>query len=302
MAKLGIIKSPLLLERPSQGFKFRRDLTDIEYDQFKTAIFELDRYSSMRELLIFVEFNHEAFHKYLISLGSEFESDLTAAWEESITHDQYTDMVLKCHFFILNFLNSVNEYLAQAERLVKEYYGENSDCYSQFKKQIASEHINTLSFRFLLSLKQFYGRCGKPSANLKIRAENSYAEIEQAKMRIDVILLRDNLLMNAYDWEIGRSDLLALPEEIELTHHMNEMLNSLRKIDYVISRSEAIALLPQLKFLESLEKEVKRMKGIPCVFTGVSPCRGTVKLHVCEIKTDVIRGVKRKYASQKSFK
>ena len=87
MAKLRIIKSPLFLERPVKGFKFKRDLTDVEYDRFKTAIFELDRYSQMRELLMSVEFNHEAFHKYLMSLETEFESDLAAAWEESIKYN-----------------------------------------------------------------------------------------------------------------------------------------------------------------------------------------------------------------------
>jgi hypothetical protein len=98
---------------------------------------------------------------------------------------------------------------------------------------------------------------------------------EEPKHQIDFLFDRDVLLKNFDQWgAIVEPELQALPQLFPLSAYLSQTVESLRRIDAVVTKIDKKDLADPLQFLCDLRDEIGPTPGIPCVYSRLEFLEG----------------------------
>lgn len=170
---------------------------------------------------------------------------------------------------INNLLSSASAFLAQTETNLGRLHGKVSSELIKWNEKRKSIHANSFSYRFLYELRNFAQHRSIPLSRFNI-AGKRVADIEMI-FKIDVLIVRDELLANGYDWKKLRVEIKQQPPEIDLLPLAKEYLHGLRQIclEAVKIQSDQLALCGQ--YFDAWRSMMHMPVGaIPVVYIGES--------------------------------
>lgn len=238
-----------------------KELTDLEYQEFKIATQNLTLFSTDQQLYSIVNWNHrdyiELLHKYYLEY---VERRSNVEW----AHGQ--NMVINVNRHILNFLSSVRTFLDHSETNFKKRYGIESTKYKKFKDACSDVYDNSFSYRFLYKLRNYAQHCGMPVGSLNLNSKVINQKTSETSESIELLFNRDDLLQNYDSWGAKLSEeLRQLPQKFVINPHMNEVMKSIEHINILLIEEELPKLLKSAKDLQEFLKPIEGNYGRPCI-------------------------------------
>jgi hypothetical protein len=170
---------------------------------------------------------------------------------------------------INNLLSSASAFLSQTETNLNRLHGKNSSKLTTWNEKRKSIHTASFSYRFLYELRNFAQHRSIPLSRFNI-AGKRVADVAMV-FKVDVLILRDELLDNGYDWKKLRHEIKQHPPEIDLLPLAKEYLHGLRQIglEAVKYQTEQLALCGQ--YFDAWKSMMHLPAGaIPVVYIGES--------------------------------
>jgi hypothetical protein len=129
---------------------------------------------------------------------------------------------------INNLLSSASAFLAYAETNLRNLHGKDSLELADWHKKRQEIHATSFSYRFLYALRNYAQHRSIPLSRFNISGKR-VADIEMA-FKVTLLILRDEILNNGYDWKKLRAEIEQQPAEIDLLPIALKYLNGLRQI------------------------------------------------------------------------
>lgn len=178
----------------------------------------------------------EANYLTLIETTDEEFCILSKSFPNSWYDFEQTSFVFNRHF--LNYISSLKTFLDHQNKFLSNHFGKDSDELKKFEKKTSYFFDNEFAYRLLYHLRNYSVHCG--FSILKI---SSYSEPVNSGKEITYIpkLIREDLLKKFNFGNILKPELESMQgnievfdlvyRSIELYRELNELVNSLIKID-----------------------------------------------------------------------
>jgi hypothetical protein len=243
-----------------------RELDLIEYEEYKQAVERLGNFMKDQELMVMVRRDYDEYENLLQPYAVEY---LKGDAPRLLPFDRLS---LEINTRILNFLSSVRTFLDHTETYLKRRYGENSERFNKFKQACSDAYDNNFSYKFIYHLRNYAQHCGMPTSQMRFNKIIVDREAQKIGTSIQILCNRDELLIK-HNWKKVKAELQQQPEEIEIGHHMYEMLNCLHQINLILIEQEFPNIIESAQTIEQLvlplRNEMESSQCTPIIFQRV---------------------------------
>lgn len=242
-----------------------RELNEEEYNEYKKAFKRV--YSINEDISLFgnVQANYDGYMNVLKDFLPRFMSDQKI---DAVTMDQ---MIGNINLLLANYLTTVITLLDHSELKLKRLYGEKSVRYKNFNDAKSKLYDTYFSYRFLYHLRHYIQHCGMPITGFNgPRFEDFDKENKRAIARLVAYCDRDELLKKCNWKKQLRDEIQNLEPRIDITPHINVMMNCVRDIIRVIIKDDLPELIKNATYLTELMHPAK-VKGTPCIYESGPP-------------------------------
>ncbi|OWK35215.1 hypothetical protein [Fimbriiglobus ruber] len=269
--RLGTRGTAVLGKPPvSEDFAVLRMLTPEEFASYNDAADQLAKFRAARQVIEIAYLNAKEFEKSIKDIEQSYSS------EAGVTREWVARLAIWLNQRVLNFLSSMRTYLDHTETRLKRIYGDNSTQVADFKDATAKEYDGHFSYRFIYKLRNYTQHCGMPLGKIsglsKLATPNPDEAIQHS---LDFFFMKSELLNNFSSWgKDVKPDLEALPDEFPLRGYIGSVVDSLRRIEEVVTRNDKAAMQPAVKVLQAFLNEIGDTKAEPCVYTRLELTMG----------------------------
>jgi hypothetical protein len=264
-------KGVALLGKPpaAEHFTILRMLTAEEYMQCSDAATQLAKFRAARQIIKITYMNAREFEESIKEIEKVYSS------EAGVTREWITDLAIRLNQRILNFLSSMRTYLDHMETRLNRSYGNESKQFTEFKAATAKEFDDHFAYRFISKLRNYTQHCGMPLGKIaglsRLPTPNPD---EAAHHSLDFFFMKSELLKNFSGWGKVKPELEELPDEFPLRDYIGEVVESLRRIEDIVTCNDKRSLLPSIKVLQGFLDEIGDTKAEPCVYTRLEYMQG----------------------------
>ena len=210
-----------------------REFYDDEYEKFHKEVKNLIDFSNKQQLFNIVKLNYDEFKDVLARYLSEYKNTNQINWAVM------ESMVQNINMLLLNFLSSFRTFLDHTEFMIKKEYGKDSEQSKKFKTICSVQYDNYLAYRFLYKLRNYAQHCGLPIGGLKLGSEAVKGEGRKTHEYLEVYFDRDILLSRYDSWGTVKAEIEKLPESIEITQFVNQLIKCIYEINKEVINNES---------------------------------------------------------------
>lgn len=165
---------------------------------------------------------------------------------------------------IINFLTSVRTFLDHTEANLKKNNGETSEKYKCFKEITSKLFDQNLSYRFIYKFRNYVQHCGMPGIKMSMSSRLADETSGQILRTVKIKLDRDELLQKYDSWgSIVKRDLQNMPEEIDITTHISNMIQYIERINSYLIDADLKELNQAADSIITISSEAKPNIGVP---------------------------------------
>ncbi len=170
---------------------------------------------------------------------------------------------------INNLLSSASAFLAYAEANLRNLHGKDSLELAAWHKKRQEIHATSFSYRFLYALRNYAQHRSIPLSRFNISGKR-VADIEMV-FKVTLLILRDEILNNGYDWKKLRAEIEQQPAEIDLLPIAEKYLNGLRQICLEAMNFHGARLALCGQYFDAWKSAMQMPDGaVPVVYIGES--------------------------------
>lgn len=131
-----------------------------------------------------------------------------------------------------------------------------------------------------------------PLGSLSINSEGINMETKKVKDYLAIYFDRDVLLNNYDSWGKIKSEIEKLPTKIEITPFINEVMESILRINLVVNENDLKNVLKSAEYIENLIIPFKEIKGVPAIiFTNKNNSSDKLQIKIEWIPIHIINMV-----------
>ena len=169
-----------------------------------------------------------------------------------------------------NLLSSASSFLAHTETNLRHIHGKDSSEFTTWDEMRKNIHATSFSYRFLYELRNYAQHRNIPISRINIDSKR-LADVGPIAFKVNLLILRDELLGAGYDWKKLKTEIKQQPPEIDLLPLAEEYLHGLCQIclDALKLQSTQLTLCGQ--YFDAWIGTMNMPVGaIPVVYIGVS--------------------------------
>lgn len=178
---------------------------------------------------------------------------------------EINDVKLEIERYIINYLTAVRLFLDHSETILNRKHGKNSNELLNFKKVCSEFYDNNFSYRFIYRLRNYVQHCGLPLGSLEFikKLEKNSKNIER---KLEIYFSKFELLNNFNSWgNLLKKDLTSLPDEFEVTIHINNMMKYLQIIYSNFIGHDLENTIIAAKYIKKIIQPIENKEGMPSI-------------------------------------
>ena len=181
-----------------------------------------------------------------------------------------TDGLISASQKVNNLLSSASSFLSHTETNLRRIHGKDSSAYTTWDEKRKNIHAASFSYRFLYELRNFAQHRSIPISRINI-AGKRVADVGPIDFKVDLLILRDELLNDGYNWKKLQPEIKQQPMEFNLLPLADEYLHGLRQICLDALKLQSNQLTLCGKYFDAWTSTMNMPVGaIPVIYTGVS--------------------------------
>lgn len=238
-----------------------RQISEDELNKYKINEDKISEFSKNQELFEIVKLNHQDYQTTSTTYFNTDQQNPCMDW--SLADGIKTDI----NRLIINFLSSFRTFLDHFDRTLSKQYGNDSQIYLLFKKNLSYYYDNCFAYRFLYHLRNYTQHCDLPIHSITFSSELEKENNSKTNHVMKILLNRDKLLNNYDKWKSLIEDISKLPDEFEISPLLDEMMNALEKIinTVMLNTDFQRSILESVDYFYSLMKEGEHLDGDTCI-------------------------------------
>lgn len=169
-----------------------------------------------------------------------------------------------------NFLSSASAFLEQTKTQLQHVHGKGSSELTSWNETRKNLHATCFSYRFLYELRNFAQHRNLPISSFDITGVRTSEDVSML-FKIEILMLRDGLLGDGYDWKKLKEEIQQHPPKFDLLPLTTEYLHSLRQLCLEAVKFQNVRLAECGHYFDAVCRILKIPEGaVPVIFIGES--------------------------------
>lgn len=206
-------------------------ISEDEFKRLDDAISEIQEFSNIERLYLFVERNESDLIDYLKAANNELVQ-VSISWN-SVKKEHIEEVFLEANRLFLNYLSSIKTFIDHSESNIKRKFGKDAEECKNYKDILAFYYDNSFAYRFFYKLRNYAQHVGLPIND--INYSHKYHREENLIEGTLTIEFNKKELLDKFDsWGTIKVELESSTKPLYLTILIVEMTANLELLEKFI--------------------------------------------------------------------